>query len=156
MTHNILSSVHWFNRSKHLQIHQESLLALQIINDEDHPNMHFGKRQGGLSLLGMGFFSQASSVLNCIGIMNQCKSPSGRILIKNWICNPLKDRLEIEKRLQAVERIIELNEQRGIIKELQHLLRGIPRIRSTIHGIKGQPTVKDLSNLIHVQIAPPH
>lgn len=35
-----------------MNLHYEALLSLQIINDEDHPNMHLGGRQGGLSLLG--------------------------------------------------------------------------------------------------------
>jgi hypothetical protein len=45
------SHITWFSMSPHMAISNDSLLALLVINEESHPNMHL-KKMGGLSLLG--------------------------------------------------------------------------------------------------------
>ena len=42
--------VQWFSLSKCMAIDYDSLLALQVLDDKLHPNMHFGERRGGLCL----------------------------------------------------------------------------------------------------------
>lgn len=44
------TEVQWFSLSRCMAIDYDSLLALQILDDKLHPNMHFGEKRGGLCL----------------------------------------------------------------------------------------------------------
>lgn len=75
-------------------------------------------------------------------LMNKCKSPAGRILFKQWLLRPLKDKIKIEKRLEFVEWIIKVVANHGLLPEIQRLLSTIPRVQ-----VNNSPTIKMNNNL---------
>lgn len=108
------SEIEWFNMTDCLALDWDTLVSLQIISDERHPNMHVSKLgAGGLSLMSLA---------------NKCKSPAGRKLLWQWIVRPLKDRVKIQERLDIIEKIIKKVGIKGLLPEFQEIFRGIPRI----------------------------
>jgi DNA mismatch repair ATPase MutS len=61
--------------------------------------------------------------------MNQCKSSPGRTLIKHWVTNPLISKTEIDKRLEAVDCFMQMQQESNMIVAIQKCFRGLPRIR---------------------------
>lgn len=104
--------IEWFSMGSYMHIDQDSLIALQIVCEEQHPNMHFEKRDG----------------LSLLGIMNQCKSTSGKHLFRQWMLHPLNDLEKIKERLEKVSWMLENIIGKGMIGEIQALLRGLSRL----------------------------
>ncbi|EGG05517.1 uncharacterized protein MELLADRAFT_116742 [Melampsora larici-populina 98AG31] len=71
-----------------LHIGSDALRSLQIFDQEAHANLHSNKTKEGLSLY---------------GILNECVTYSGRMLLKNWLIRPSTQLDIISARANAVQ-----------------------------------------------------
>jgi DNA mismatch repair protein MSH5 len=76
-----------FNLNDYVHINSDTLAALQIFNEESHPNMHNNRLKQGLSLY---------------GILNHTKTHLGNQLLKRWLLFPLLNLESIEARQNVV------------------------------------------------------
>lgn len=145
----IPSSMEWFSLSSYMAIDNDSLLSLQIISQEGHPNMHFTNARCGISL-----FSNQPLVreleFDGIGLMNKCKSAPGKHLFRYWLLRPLKVQCLIEQRQAAVEWMIEHIVSRGYLQDIQNLLRGINRVVQIFGNLSGQCHHQGFKDLLKV------
>lgn len=123
--------VQWFSLSKCMAIDHDSLLALQVLDDKLHPNMHFGERRGGLCLQSMPRRIRWLDRLS-VDLMNRCKSPAGVSLFKAWLVRPLIDVPSILERQDKVELLLDAIVHKGLCGEIHGHLRGLPRIEASI------------------------
>ncbi|XP_010490111.1 PREDICTED: DNA mismatch repair protein MSH7 [Camelina sativa] len=65
--------------------------------------------------------------------LDNCVSPTGKRLLRNWICHPLKDVVSINKRLDVVE---ELTANSEIIEITGQYLRKLPDLERLLGRIK--------------------
>lgn len=105
----------WFSMSDCMTLDYDSLMSLQIMSDEPHPNMHMSMRR-------------AESGLSLSSLLNKCKSPAGRKLMRQWILRPLKTINAIRKRHDIVESLIKNKSLRGLLAEVHNVLYGVPRV----------------------------
>ena len=82
---------------------------------------------------------------NLYDIMNNCKTSMGSRLLKKWILQPLKDRKEIEKRLDLVQNFLE---DPLSLNEIREYLRGVYDLERIISRLSyGKSSPKDLVSL---------
>ena len=117
-------------------INYETILALQIFKTENHPSMHqIGKSKEGLSLF---------------GLLNKCKTPVGKKLLKQWFLRPIIDMDIITKRQNATSHFLlpdNLDMVNGLKKNLPKF-KDVPRILSRIRAVTA--SVNDWCHLFEV------
>lgn len=121
----------WFSLSRCMAIDYDSLLALQVLDDKLHPNMHFGEKRGGLCLQSnLPRIRRINGIF--IDLMNKCKSPAGASLFKAWLMRPLTDVSSIVERQTKVELLLNSILRKGLQGEFYKHLRGLPRIEVSV------------------------
>jgi DNA mismatch repair protein MSH5 len=110
-----------------------TLNSLQIFSNEDHPSyLGSGRSKEGLSLF---------------GIMNYCKSPGGKKLLRNWFMRPPIDIQIIHERLNTISFLLEPNNVESIkdITNCLKYIKDIPKILSKF--LNATNDVNDWKNL---------
>jgi len=69
--------------------------------------------------------------------INGCKTHFGQRLLRNWLCSPLCDTNQIERRLCAVEALID-NENASLLNEICHVLGQTPDLERLLSKIRSQ------------------
>lgn len=69
--------------------------------------------------------------------INHCRTHFGQRLLKNWICCPLQDAVQINNRLDAVEAMI-TNDNASLVNEIIHVLEPLPDLERLLSKIKSQ------------------
>ena len=119
---DFLSSIRWEQNESRLQIDAQSLHNLEITKRTID-----GSRQGTL-----------------IDTMDYTDTPMGGRLLKDWLCSPLRDVSEVDKRQSAVAALIErltMNSLSDALKPVGDMHRIASRLAL------GQPTPRDLARL---------
>ncbi len=82
-----------------------------------------------------------------ISVIDECKTPMGKRLLRKLLSRPLKQKSEIEKRLQAVEFFIKhkslLTEIRSLLNNVRDIERIVSKISSNIHSPADFINLKD-------------
>ncbi len=65
-------------------------------------------------------------------VLNQCQTPMGQRLLRNWLIHPLKEKKQIEQRLDAVEEISKNAEKISQIRDILDNICDIERVVSKI------------------------
>ncbi|KAI8110889.1 hypothetical protein M9434_004463 [Picochlorum sp. BPE23] len=93
--------------------------------------------------------TDANETFSLYGIMNKCRTPMGKRLLKSWLKQPLTTLDEIHARLDVVEAFVEDSSLRSDINGLH--LRGVPDIeRLTRRLERRNATLQDLCQLYRV------
>lgn len=71
-----------------MHLGQDALQSLQIFDQEAHANLHFSATKEGLSLF---------------GILNECITLNGKLLLKNWLLRPSTEVKVIQSRADQIE-----------------------------------------------------
>lgn len=119
---DFLSSIRWDRNDSRLQIDAQSLRNLEITNRSID-----GSRQGSL-----------------VDTMDYTDTPMGGRLLKDWLCSPLRDVNEVERRQSAVAAMLErlaMNSLSDTLKPVGDMHRIASRLAL------GQPTPRDLARL---------
>ena len=119
---DFLSSIRWDRNESRLQIDAQSLLNLEIARRSID-----GSRQGTL-----------------VDTMDYTDTPMGARLLKDWLCSPLRDVKEVDRRQSVVAALLE----RFTMSSLSAALKPVGdmhRIGSRL--ALGQPTPRDLARL---------
>lgn len=127
------SALEWSRPDSAMPVGIDTLLALQIVEDDVHPNIQFTNQPTGLSLQGLPHRRCATPpaahrISSWPGIMSRCKSPGGRLLFRTWLMQPLTCLPEIQERLNKVQWLLVNLANRGLLPALQSILTRIPRI----------------------------
>lgn len=107
-----------------------TIVSLQIFEDESHPNFHMQGRGGQGNKEGLSLF----------GIMNHTKTYQGHILLKQWFLRPLLDIREIEERQESIACFTRADNQHvveGIQKSLKKI-KNIPKIMTQLKSGKSE------------------
>ena len=98
--------------------------SLQILVEESHANLHSEKVKEGLSLF---------------GILNQTKTPLGKILLKSWFQRPSLEISLIKLRQSVISNLLKGDNQ-YLLNTLSGSLRGIknlPKLLKNLNEGKG-------------------
>jgi DNA mismatch repair protein MutS len=105
-----ITSLHYYSLSDHMQLDEVTRRNLELVR-----SMRYGAAYGSL-----------------LSILDKTQTPMGSRLIKKWIMNPLLNRTEIEKRLQAVaalkQEITQTEELRQVLDKIGDLSRIISKV----------------------------
>ncbi|KAJ3150451.1 MutS protein msh5 [Geranomyces michiganensis] len=142
-----VSSVEHFSLNQFMHINADAMWSLQIFQDAAHPNIHSKRSKEGLSLY---------------GILNNTKTPLGRILLKQWLMRPCMDIAMIEERHAAVgfflrpEIRYETDQLRACLTHIKNIPRILARMKTNItipewevllkfafHALKIRTTIHD-------------
>jgi len=93
---------------KFMHLGTDAIKSLQIFDQEAHANLHFSSTKEGLSLY---------------GILNECITHNGKLLLRNWLLRPSTEPHVIESRQDAIECFLELHNG-SVISFLRQILRG--------------------------------
>ncbi|KAL6984822.1 DNA mismatch repair protein msh7 [Sarracenia purpurea var. burkii] len=100
-------------------------------------------RMDGQTLVNLEIFSNNADGGTLYSYLNNCITASGKRLLKNWICHPLKDVEEINCRLNVVE---ELMANSGILLLIGQYLRKLPDLERLLGRVKA--SIQSSSTLI--------
>ncbi|KAH9821620.1 muts domain V-domain-containing protein [Melampsora americana] len=96
----------FLSMSMFLHIGTDALRSLQIFDQEAHANLHSNKTKEGLSLY---------------GILNECVTYSGKMLLKNWLIRPSTQPEIISARADAVQCFLDSENEHCAGRMLQYL-----------------------------------
>lgn len=119
---DFLSSIRWEHNESRLQIDAQTLRNLEIAKRSID-----GSRQGTL-----------------VDTMDYTDTPMGARLLKDWLCSPLRDVREVDRRQSAVAALLEQNSMNSLSDALKPV-GDMHRIGSRL--ALGQPTPRDLARL---------
>lgn len=119
---DFLSSMRWDRNENRLQIDAQSLLNLEITSRSVD-----GSRKGSL-----------------VDTMDYTETPMGARLLKDWLCSPLRDTREVDRRQSTVAALLERLSMNALSAELKPV-GDMHRIASRL--ALGQPTPRDLTRL---------
>ena len=119
---DFLSSMRWDRSENRLQIDAQSLLNLEITSRSVD-----GSRKGSL-----------------VDTMDYTETPMGARLLKDWLCSPLRDTREVDRRQSTVAALLERLSMNALSAELKPV-GDMHRIASRL--ALGQPTPRDLTRL---------
>ncbi|KAK1396879.1 DNA mismatch repair protein MSH7 [Heracleum sosnowskyi] len=95
-------------------------------------------RMDGQTLTNLEIFNNTadgSSSGTLYNYLDKCITPSGKRLLRHWICHPLKDVQEISRRLNVVEEMMAQSDASSLLQHLRKLPdleRLLGRIKSTV------------------------
>ncbi|KAI9093843.1 muts domain V-domain-containing protein [Phlyctochytrium arcticum] len=79
-------------------------------------------------------------------LLNHCETPFGKRLFKKWLCHPLRNKAEINDRLNALEDFTNIAGQREKVQSTLRKLPDLERIISRIHA--GAVRVKEFCDTL--------
>ncbi|KAJ3219469.1 MutS protein msh5 [Dinochytrium kinnereticum] len=120
-----IRTIEQYSLAMHMRVNQTTLSALQIFQDEAHPNLHSSRKKEGLSLF---------------GILNRTLTPNGSLLLKNWFLRPSMDVRVINNRLDTIEFFLHPQHQ-AMVLELRGCLQNIKNIPKILHHMKTRTTL---------------
>ncbi len=80
-----------------------------------------------------------------LSVLQQARTPMGRRRLRHWLCYPLRDRTAIERRLDAVEQLVEQERRRERIREVIAGVQDVARISGRVAMRRATP--RDLAAL---------
>ncbi|CAH7685094.1 DNA mismatch repair protein MutS [Phakopsora pachyrhizi] len=111
----------------------ETLASLKIFDSETHANLHLSTTKEGLSLY---------------GILNECVTHGGKLLLKNWLIRPSKDIEVIKSRQDEIEFYLK-NENAQFFEKARSILKNLGNINRTIMVINsGKSRMAEWSRLL--------
>jgi len=132
-----VSRVEMIKPEKFMHLGTDAIKSLQIFDQEAHANLHFSSTKEGLSLY---------------GILNECITHNGKLLLRNWLLRPSTEPHVIESRQDAIECFLELQNAdcTGKMRQDLKLLGNITRTTMIISSGKSRVAEwKSLMNSIH-------
>ncbi|KAI9616097.1 hypothetical protein KEM48_005354 [Puccinia striiformis f. sp. tritici PST-130] len=128
-----VSKVEMIKTQKFMHLGNDVIQSLQIFDQEAHANLHFSKTKEGLSLY---------------GILNECITHNGKLLLRNWLLRPSTELKVIESRQDAIECFLE-SENADYIGKMRQGLKSLGNInRTTMIISSGKARVGEWSSLI--------
>ncbi|PLW12139.1 hypothetical protein PCASD_17942, partial [Puccinia coronata f. sp. avenae] len=129
-----VSKVEMIKTQKFMHLGSDAIKSLQIFDQEAHANLHFSKTKEGLSLY---------------GILNECITHNGKLLLRNWLLRPSTKSQVIESRHDAIECFLESGnaDHTGKMRKDLKLLGNISRTTMIISS--GKSRVGEWGSLIN-------
>ena len=120
---NNLNSIHWIYQDKYLHLDYSSISNLELMES----------------------FLQKNKKYSLFGVLDKTKTSMGARMLRKWIEHPLRDKKEIEQRLDIVEECISDYSLREDLREYLDSVYDMERICAKISY--DTVTVRDLLNL---------
>ncbi|KAK6941539.1 DNA mismatch repair protein MutS, connector domain [Dillenia turbinata] len=96
----------------------------------------------GQTLVNLEIFGNSADGGTLYGYLSNCMTSSGKRLLRNWICHPLKDVEEINKRLDVVEDLMAHNETMILMAKYLKKLPDLERLLGCIKAaVKSSATL---------------
>lgn len=120
-----VNKVEMIKPQKFMHLGQDALQSLQIFDQEAHANLHFSATKEGLSLF---------------GILNECITLNGKLLLKNWLLRPSTEVKVIQSRADQIECFLDPKNAdcTGKIRQDLKLMGNLGRIIKVILSGKSQ------------------
>ncbi|KAF9672573.1 hypothetical protein SADUNF_Sadunf11G0056200 [Salix dunnii] len=121
-----IDSIVEISLNKFLKLDAAAHEALQIFQIDKHPShMGIGSAKEGFSVFGV-----MNKHIRLTESLNQCVTPVGKLLLRNWFLRPLLDVENLNGRLDAIsfflcseELMVSLRETLKSVKDIQRILR---------------------------------
>ncbi|MBW0494759.1 hypothetical protein O181_034474 [Austropuccinia psidii MF-1] len=128
----LLTKLEIIQVKKFMHLGLDALSSLQLFDQEAHANLHFSTTKEGLSLF---------------GVLNQCVTRNGELLLRNWLIRPSTEIKVIEARQNEIDCFLMAENADRTVK-IRHHLKSLGNISRAILMISsGKSRVGDWSSI---------